>query len=541
MVNSLICIIFLLIISSLLFAKEVDPFFSINPSLGLGSNIRLIDGLNNFREKKQTIITVDDKNKELKDKGKSLQKVVPTKVLYKNISYEFNGSLELMRDNKKAEKVNTGKKPRLVILKELDSGWKRYKVIRVREDGSIIYPEDDPSKNPIYIISKDMFGAKYVKFGLVDQLSEESQEPCVDLDLCKSVDGKHLEETNGGGQWTSMKEDTKVKVKRTLVDEYSNCQSEKKFYKKYIKNYKPFLKKINVALYKGEGHDLMACLFLRESYAWRGIKSDDGAFSLAQLMPSTLKTLKVRLSKDASKWQGLIKKRLGEIHENVVTIADLKKIKNPNKATKERLENLKGDTRTLRRMVKSYDLSLYLRLEWDKLISNKHLFSKEEQKKFAKEGFVKNKFTKSYLSNNKNYKVVFALGNIRLKSCIFDLNRYDGKKYEGLNDETKIIICTGAYNMGEGDFFPAALKKNGKIKDEDHTIKKLVKRLRKSKDIKSSNKTQTSDHLISIDRCSDKNNQYPMCGTGYTKCKYYQSPCKNKKQETLYCYKKCKK
>lgn len=91
-----------------------------------------------------------------------------------------------------------------------------------------------------------------------------------------------------------------------------------------------------------------------------------------------------------------------------------------------------------------------------------------------------------------------------MMNCVSQYRSYfDAKK---VSPKSKVFMaCAGAYNIGTGGFRKNALGKNRAVQFSDwmHNLK--------NSDV--SQRHETQNHLISIQRCTDQSSNYPQCGT----------------------------
>jgi hypothetical protein len=100
-----------------------------------------------------------------------------------------------------------------------------------------------------------------------------------------------------------------------------------------------------------------------------------------------------------------------------------------------------------------------------------------------------------------------------------------------LSQSDRLLACTGAYNIGVRGFQRHALYAD-ESKDLDDWITNL-------KNSGSPQKYETINHLVSINRCSDKSSNYPPCGTEPSYCQSLEktNPCGD--SNTLKCIGEC--
>jgi hypothetical protein len=118
-----------------------------------------------------------------------------------------------------------------------------------------------------------------------------------------------------------------------------------------------------------------------------------------------------------------------------------------------------------------------------------------------------NEIDRNYLADNNNYETIFALSSLLIRECQL---RAQENNIE-MNDRLSLLACLGAYNMGYGAFSSNAFNRSGDQQSPEDWIENLLSS-------EHPQRQETSDHLISIMRCSAQDSNYPPCGTRSTYC-----------------------
>lgn len=226
---------------------------------------------------------------------------------------------------------------------------------------------------------------------------------------------------------------------------------------------------------------VMSCLIHRESAHWLGDDSDTGAPGLAQIIGDARQEVRDYLSfsprSDGDSW-----------YDRRIQI--------------QRDENAAG--RLSRRELASNIASIEAeRTNYLREAAVHNLWNNIPLRSRPSSGQI----SEAYVRNNANHQSVIALSSLIVKNCMI---RLKDSGYE-MSPQMTLFACSGAYNMGVGGFMNNALSRRG-----PQNLETWIRNLRASG---SSQANETINHLISINRCINGNQNYPPCGTDSSWCK----------------------
>lgn len=299
--------------------------------------------------------------------------------------------------------------------------------------------------------------------------------------------------------------------RQSHADSYSQCLAAPSRHKAYMTQIKPHLKVVSEGLFEGDHQALLTCLFLRESAHWKRSADSGAAVGLAQFLPRTAVDFSRIIRRSPSGWQSLIDQQAKRNADNAKLARNYSNNGQAQNANKWQNEVRKGKD-----IIESYKKNKYLSQQWDKMNFPGKTRSLPNTASWAK----------SYFKDNNNYRNILALAGIKMKSCLYDLNE-DGF---AISEHQKMLICAGGYNMGEANFIPIATKGLNKTSPASVTVKAMRRNLLASSHRQ---KVETTDHLLSIDRCSNPSNNYPPCDTNATHCPEFFTDACLAKEEVL--------
>tara|TARA_Y100000780_G_scaffold159130_1_gene144136 strand:+ start:17989 stop:19350 length:1362 start_codon:yes stop_codon:yes gene_type:complete len=227
---------------------------------------------------------------------------------------------------------------------------------------------------------------------------------------------------------------------------------------------------------EGDFNTLLTCLIFRESAHFEGGSSHSGAVGLGQFTGIAVKELKNMLNHSPRDSESLDQiSELGNLwREGSIENIDYQR------ALASRVSNM--NMRSRRDEIKAF---------WEALPFEKPSSSQ---------------INKSYMGDNDNHEVVIAASAMMLRDCALRLKN----ERESMDANLRLLACAGAYNMGVGGF-----KRNALSRNSNGGIYAWVNNLKNSG---SGQANETINHIISINRCIQKEKNYPPCGTRSSHC-----------------------
>jgi len=249
---------------------------------------------------------------------------------------------------------------------------------------------------------------------------------------------------------------------------------------------------------EGDFNALLTCLVFRESAHFKGGSSHSGAVGLGQ-------------------FTGIAVTELGNmLTHNVRDRSSLNEISELGRLWASGEVEEVDYQRSLSRVVSEMDMNSRrdeIRAFWEALPFDKPAPSA---------------ITKSYLGDNDNHQIVIASSAAMLRDCSLRLRN----ERSSMNANLRLLACAGAYNMGVGGF-----KRNALSSNSNGGIEAWVENLRNSG---SNQANETINHLISINRCIDKSNNYPPCGTRSSYCSELENTDVCSDSDALKCVGECR-
>lgn len=235
-------------------------------------------------------------------------------------------------------------------------------------------------------------------------------------------------------------------------------------------------------------HALMSCLIFRESGGWQGGRSHTGALGLGQFTTIAMNQVKNIISYNGrDNFDQRIETQYSEHRAGRLSEQDL----NAN------IRLIEAERRNYLRMSE-------LKMMWENIpLQNRP---------------TANDLNAEFFSNNENHQAIFALSSLLIRDCQI---RADQANIV-LDDQLSLLACAGSYNMGYGAFSSNALNRNS----ESQGIEDWVENLRSSGHRQAQ---ETSNHIISISRCTRRDENYPPCGTRVDHCQdlLFTNPCRD--------------
>lgn len=368
-----------------------------------------------------------------------------------------------------------------IVIEGSDSWSVSYRVLD--EVGQPTGPVYVSSKQWVELTIRPLTIDDIVK-GLIGQsptLMKEPQNPtevCIpnDVELPNQKEVQEETQTSSLGDFKSLEN----------LDQYFAC------YKKnddlnfaYLSSYKETLAMVSDHYEAHSADDktredtsaLMSCLIFRESHHWDEKTSDTGAVGLGQFTSVAIDQVKKILSyRGKDNFDERVKTQEYEFSAGRLTEDELK----------ENLSMIESERRNYERMT-----------ELQRLWTSYPLRNRPGPEQ------INSKF----LGNNHNHQAVIALSSLLLRECELRFKQDEIK----MDPKMSLFACAGAYNIGYGGFLDNAIERNG-----EQSLDSWINNLKQSGHRQS---RETTNHLISIKRCIDKEENYAPCGTEGHYCK----------------------
>ena len=278
------------------------------------------------------------------------------------------------------------------------------------------------------------------------------------------------------------------------INQYFACyQKDEQFRELYNNQFKKDISKAvgnygdvmpeDLRLASQQTQSLFSCLLFRESAGWKNKISPSGARGIVQFTSNTLEQMKKMLSSEVEsdahldaeiekyeKWYKAANspKERDVYHESVIYLKNKKKVN-------ER-----------KRIMQDY---------WNNISTSKPEI---------------NQIDTNYIFDIKNSEISIHLSMLVIIDCQISYKQANLKCFTKAPDKN-FFSCIGAYNMGVGGFYRNALENT----NNSCSLKDWIYNLEESD---SKQKDETKRHLISVNRCVQKGNNFPMCGTNPEYC-----------------------
>ncbi len=396
-----------------------------------GNFVKIENGIKNISQNMQEIYITDENGKK---KSKSFK--VSRKYLYKSIGIEMETPLNYLNSNGK--NITSVAPLKVIVLEDNDQGWEHYKVVFMNKNNDIVDHKGSVIPNNLansgyYKISKNFFNEAL----LTQPIKNNSKNLLTQTEIVQNEcpENSYEKVILDIDSHSELHPPVTKKIRVDHSNNYSKCNAKKNRHKAYMNQIRPHLTSITSSLFDGEGQDILTCLYLRESEGWKkSAKSSTGAVGLAQFTAATADYFGDIVRGSPSYWQEKVDSQLKSNIENKRLYNQAIKKKNTGMA-EHWLEQIKLGGQSL----KNFQKFKYLSTQWGELNF------KEKTRSFPNNN---KRLIRDYFRNNNNYKNIFALSALKIKSCLYDL-RQIGYKVE---KRKMMYICSAAYNMGDSPF-----------------------------------------------------------------------------------------
>ena len=313
----------------------------------------------------------------------------------------------------------------------------------------------------------------------------------------------HPEKSDISYQDEPMEEDVHVREEIPLlknqkeVDSYFSCyQKNRRFKDRYETMIKESIGKavdhymkmapLNIQPEKQKIKTLFSCLIFRESMGWRNLESHTGAKGLGQFTTIAIEDIRKILSRN-------IESDEYQVEEKISVISMLL----------ENTEINRPEYKQFNKQMSYYKKKRHINKRM-KIMQNYWLDIDASLRPSVRE------IDSNYIFDISNHEIIVHLSMLMIINCQIN---YRNRQIGGLdrNPFKNFLACMGAYNMGVNGFYDNALKGV----DPDATLEDWIDNLKK---VNHFQKNETIRHMISINRCIQKNSNFPTCGTDINYC-----------------------
>ncbi len=344
------------------------------------------------------------------------------------------------------------------------------------------------SKKWFYKASTDLSLEHFVNL-LAEGLNIESIQQKYCQESAKQLGPLKKEEIKAGplpenNMWTFL-----TKNPNELENFYSCYQKDRSALRDYSLYFRPSITEISEQYAKSsEGinseqvNAILGCLLYRESSHWKGKESHSGAVGIGQFTGTAINRVKSILTfKSKDTFQARLDSRYKKLREKKLS------------ATKRR--QLQRDINIINAEKARYMRFKKLQQYWKQLNLKKRPAAR--------------KLNHTYFADKNNHQSIIAMSSLLLLDCQIGFEQAEVK----MSPKTALLACAGAYNMGAHGFFKNAINKRTL---DQQNLQSWITNLESSH---SPQKKETIGHLISIHRCSQKESNFPPCGTNHHYCK----------------------
>ncbi len=268
--------------------------------------------------------------------------------------------------------------------------------------------------------------------------------------------------------------------------------------KKISKNY---IQAWQAPLPSEEFETLMSCLIFRESSHFKGNSSPTGAVGIGQFTGTAIRHIKKVINlRPQSNFQSRLAPRIEKLNNNTLSASQRSIIE-------KEVELIRAEKRN-----------------YERALAAKNFFENYQSSNKP----TANQLNDNYFKNKANDEMVLVFSMMMVMDCEVKLIQSSS----ALLPSDRLLACMGAYNMGVRGFYRYALRGN-----ESDSLGDWVANLKASS---SSQKYETINHLISINRCANKNSNYPPCGTRSSYCQDLDNTNMCADPDTLKCKGECR-
>ena len=340
------------------------------------------------------------------------------------------------------------------------------------------------------------------------------EQPEVDLGERPGLPPCSLLERENLKKKDNIKTSAALKNQKEIGNYFSCYQKNDKFTDRYKKQIKEDIAKVvehyskmipaYLRPFDNDAQTLFSCLIFRESAGWKNVMSHTGARGIGQFTFIAVENLKKMLSSEY-KSDAEIDAKIEEF-EQLLEKSSSQERKDFYRENIVYLENKKKLNERIRAMQNYWN---ELKLPDKPAIEDINL---------------------NYIFDLANSEIILHLSMLMIIDCQIS---YSQEKIQHLQSNThnSFFACTGAYNMGKWGFYENVLKGA----EGDEIPKDWLSNL---KNTRSQSKEEIKHHLISIHRCAQKKNNFPMCGTENDYCEDelpFSNICKQQ-EELLKCH-----